>query len=186
MNTALMLMSTAWIAGADPAGCSGCSAPVAVSAASCDSCSMASPGLFARLKSKMHTCTPCGTPLFSHGTPLFSRSTSMAACDPCGSSSPGLLAKLKARFHHGKDCGTAAPCASPCATGDCGGGHVAASTGGCALPPVPGAAAPVPSPESPKEMPKPKDGTPLKVEPKKVGVEVPSVVLPTSAPVVPF
>ena len=110
----------------------------------------------------MHTCTPCGTPLFSH-------STSMAACDPCGSSSPGLLAKLKARFHHSKDCG-AAPCASPCATGDCGGGHVAASTGGCALPPVPGTAAPVVSPESPKEMPKAKDGTPLKVVPKKVGI----------------
>ncbi len=181
MNTALMLMGTAWIAGADPAGCSGCSAPVAVSAASCDSCSMASPGLFARLKSKMHTCTPCGTPLFS-------RPAAAASCDPCGGSSPGLLSKLKARFHHGSDCATAAPCASsPCATGDCGSTHAAGSVGGCALPPVPGSVTPVPAAESPKEMPKPKETTPpATVEPKKVRIEIPSVVSPVTAPVVPF
>ncbi len=181
MNTALMLMGTAWIAGADPAGCSGCSAPVAVSAASCDSCSMASPGLFARLKSKMHTCTPCGTPLFS-------QPAAAASCDPCGGSSPGLLSKLKARFHHGSDCATAAPCASsPCATGDCGSTHAAGSVGGCALPPVPGSVTPVPAAESPKEMPKPKETTPpATVEPKKVRIEIPSVVSPVTAPVVPF
>ncbi len=174
MNTAFLLMSTAWIAGSDPAGCAGCVGPVPV-AASCDSCGTSSPGLFARLRGKLSCGAACGTPLY----------TAPAACDSCGgSSSPGLLAKLKARFHHSKDC--AAPCgAAPCATGDCGGGCGAAGagvTGGCALPAAPGTVMPVPAAESPKEMPKAKEMPTPKVEPKKIGVEVPSV----SAPAAPF
>lgn len=171
MNTAFLLMSTAWIAGTDPAGCAGCVGPVPM-AASCDSCGpSSSPGLFSRLKGKLSCGAACGTPLY----------TAPAACDSCGgSSSPGLLAKLKGRFHRGNDCGgspcpTASPCgASPC-PGDCG------VPGGCALPATPGyampapAPAPTPMPEAPKEMPKPKEAVPMKVEPKKVGVDVPVV-----------
>ena len=140
MNTALLLMSSAWIAGSDPS----CALPCAVPAmASYDPCA-AGPGLFARLKARLPSpgCgAPCGTPLMSR--PLFAHS-SAAACDPCASSSPGLLAKLKAKF--------AAPvCASyshcpvmeTCASYTPSGGIVMGAVG-CALPPVPGTAAPTP------------------------------------------
>ena len=93
MNTAFLLMSTAWIAGSDPAGCAGCASPAPV-AASCDSCGTSSPGLFSRLKGKLSCGAACGTPLF----------TAPAACDSCGtSSSPGLLSRLKGRFHRSSD-----------------------------------------------------------------------------------
>ena len=157
MNTAFLLMTTAWVAGGDP-GCAGCGPTVALAA--CDPCG-SSPGLLSKLKGRFH------------GSP----------CDPCGSS-PGLLAKLKARFHHNdcSPCGstTSGYAAAPCATA------AGYGPGGCALPPVPGSTMPVPMSESPKVMPKPMEEpkplpTPMpKVEPNKVGVVIPSVALPVA------
>ena len=172
MNTAFLLMSTALIAGSDPAGCAGCVGPVPVAAA-CDSCGpSASPGLFSRLRGKLGCGAACGTPVYS-----------APACGDCGgSSSPGLLTRLKARLQHSKgDCGSpcaAPPCdAAPCASGDCG------AAGGYASPAAPGVVMPAPAPaplpmtESPKAMPKAE--TP-KVEPRKLGVDAPSVSVPAA------
>ncbi len=186
MNTALLLMSSAWIAGSDP----GCTLPCAVPAmASCDPCA-AGPGLFARLKARLPSpgCgAPCGAPLISR--PLFAHS-SAAACDPCASSSPGLLAKLKAKFA-APACVSASPCStsSACASyASCGSIVMGAApvTSGCALPPVPGTVAPAPPIEAPKEMPKPAAEPAKDAAPKTSSIKIPSVVVPTtSIPVAP-
>ena len=180
MNTALLLMSSAWIAGSDP----GCALPCAVPAmASCDPCA-AGPGLFARLKARLPSpgCgAPCGTPLISR--PLFARS-SPAACDPCASSSPGLLAKLKAKFA-APACASYSSCPAmeTCASYTPSGGIVMGAVG-CALPPVPGTAAPTPSIEAPKEMPKTAEPAKEAV-PKTSSLTIPSVVVPVASPIAP-
>jgi hypothetical protein len=158
MNTAFMLMTSAWIAGADPVPCDACAAPTPACTPSL--------GLLAKIKAKLHApCDPCAAPLIHK--PILS-------CDPC---SPGLFSKLKARLHHPvASCAVASPCpdASPCA--------VAAAPAGCALPPVPGAVTPTPAVETPKEMPKPKDAPkPMeekKKEPVKIEAALPGVSIP--------
>ncbi|MGL6075545.1 MAG: hypothetical protein ACRC8S_15430 [Fimbriiglobus sp.] len=161
MNSALLLMTTAYVLSADP----------------CPTiCEPATPhiGLFAKFRARLHSpCEPCAPAIMA---------PAVLSCDPC---QPGLLAKLKSRFSH-KPTMVVVPlstCGSPC-------GIVPEPTA-CSLPPLPSAApvispeAAKPMPEkepakAPKEMPKPKD------EPKKpvekvessAGIVIPSVVLP--------
>ena len=191
MNTALLLMSSAWIAGSDPGCALPCAAPAMVS---CDPCA-SGPGLFARLKARLPSAgcgTPCGTPLMSR--PLFAHASS-AACDPCASSSPGLLAKLKAKFAS-PACVSSAPCSTTSAYASCSSYASSGSivmgaapvTGGCALPPVPGTVAPTPTIEAPKEMPKPAEPAkePAKdAAPKTSSITIPSVVIPPTNPIGP-
>ncbi len=182
MNAAFLLMASASLTGYNPAGCDGCVGPVPM-VAPCDPCA-SSPGLLSRLRSRMGG--------LGH-----------SSCDPCGSSSPGLLARLRARCHKSNDCCAPAPCSTP----DCGG--AVGPTSPCALPPVPGTVMYPPSSETPQMMPmtpampgampgtttpkpvevKPKatpaDGLP-RLAPKKVDLDIPAVVLPSSGPVVPF
>jgi hypothetical protein len=119
VNAAFLLVTTAWIAGADAApppapaakaaapvysvgtaggcgaaGCGGCSS------CGCDSC-CESEGFFSRLKGHFHR----------------------SSCD-CGCESEGFFSRLKGRFHHGDDCGCDTGCGSCGSTCDSGcGGH---------------------------------------------------------------
>lgn len=158
MNAAFLLMSSAALAGADPApaapaapavistghGCNNCGAP----AACCPK-----PGLLDKIKARIGAmkhkahhcdCAPAPAP---------------APCDPCAKGAahrPNLLDKLKARFAGKKHSCGCDPCAGAPA-------HHA---------PAPGGTAP------PKEMPKPKD--PPKADPKPKG----NVSIPAPLPAV--
>lgn len=153
MNAAFLLMTSAALAGADPAPPPPPpAAPVVVSGAGCNNCAPAyaagccekKPGLLDRIKSRLggigkksHDCgcapapAPCATP---------------APCNTCGGASarPNLFDTLKARWGHKKhsNCG---PTCDPC-----GAAHIA--------PPVTGGTIGGTTP--PKEMPKPKDEKP--------------------------
>jgi len=159
VNAAFLLMSTAALAGADPApaapvapavistghGCNNCGAP----AACCEKAGLLDKikARLGGLRSKSHDCGCAPAPA--------------PACDPCAKSvadRPNLLDKLKARWGSKKACGCAPAC-DPCAT-----------TSAHPVTPAPGGTNP------PKEMPKPKD--PPKVDPKPKG----NVSVPTPLP----
>jgi hypothetical protein len=156
VNAAFLIMSTAALAGADPApvapapaapivisgaGCSNCGTPVYTSG--CGGCK---PSLFDKIKSKFgsrsHGCGCAPAPV----------AATCNTCNPCTSTAsyrPNLLDKVKGHWAS-KKCGPS--CTStcdPCATG----------VSGCATPLPPGAPAvppggTVPPKEMPKEMPK--------------------------------
>lgn len=177
MNASMLLLTSAWMAGADAApapvaapapyaapapvvgGCASCGAPACD--AGCDPCA-AKPGFFSKLKAKFAK-SDCGCDPCAHHAhkPVFSGFTTSACdtCDPCGK--PSLLDKLKAKFAKS---GCHDACAPACATGGCG------SAGGCALPAVPGAVTPAVPTETPKEMPKP-------TTPKTTQLTVPPIVV---------
>lgn len=158
MNAAILLMSSATLAGADPApaahppaapvvissgaGCSNCGTAAAYYAPSDCGCGKA--GLLDRFKARFgrksaDCCTPapCCAPA--------------SACDPCHKSAadrPNLLDKLKSRWG-----GKRSACCDPCATtyvDPCATTHAVAAPP-ATTPPVTGGTTP------PKEMPKPKD-----------------------------
>jgi len=132
MNFALVAMSSAWIAGGDPAGCIDCVVPTA---SVCDPCvAPASPSLLARLKARLP-----------------------GADGVCCLPSNGLIAKLKAKLQMPEPatypCSVAtlaaAPCAQPASLTTIG----STILGSCSLPPLPGANSVAAT--TPKEMPKP-------------------------------
>lgn len=144
MNAAILLLSLS--AGGDPAG-PGCHGPGcgAAPAPACDGCGDAKKAnLLDRLKAK-HAPKP--------------KASDCGGCDPCGGAPavPNLLDALKSRrgkHHKAADCGGCDPCGG------------AAAAAGCAGQP---AATPPPT-DAPKEMPKPKDTAPPKVDvPKTEG-----------------
>lgn len=152
MNAAFLLMSTAALAGADPApaapvapavistghGCNNCGAP----ATCCEKAGLLDK-IKARIGSLKHKSHDCGC------------APAPAPCHTCAKSvadRPNLLDKLKARFGGHKSCGCAPAC-DPCATAP------APTTG-----------------TAPKEMPKPKDAP--KVDPKPKG----NVAIPVPLP----
>jgi hypothetical protein len=157
VNAAFLLLSSAALAGADPApaapaapavistghGCNNCGAPAA---ACCPKTGLLDKikSRLGGLRSKSHDCGCAPAPA--------------PACDTCPKSvadRPNLLDKLRARMGAKKSCGCAPAC-DPCATAPHHDAH-APTTGG--TPP-------------PKEMPKPKD--PPKVDPKgNVGIPTP-------------
>jgi len=179
MNFALVMMSSAWIAGGDPTACVDCAVPVP---SICDPCTVVGgPGLLTRLKTKL----PGGDCL---------------GCLP-GSS---LFAKLKAKLQMPEP--VAYPCSLPAGMPvPC--SQTASSTivgvpfiGSCHLPPVPAAVPVAPAP-TPKEMPKPDVSNPSipkampkpTAEPAKEGkveavspLSAPKTVQAGGVPAVPF
>jgi hypothetical protein len=158
MNSALLLMTTAYVLSADPC-------PTICHPATSNI------GFLAKFRARLHApCEPCAPALIA---------PPVLTCDPC---QPGLLAKLKSRLSHRPTMMTApaSTCGSPC-------GNLLEPSA-CSLPPVPSAAPlpsseaakPMPETGPAKEMPKPKD------EPKKpvekvessAGIVIPAVVLP--------
>jgi hypothetical protein len=143
VNAAFLIMSTAALAGADPAPAAPApAAPMVVSGAGCNNCGAPAgccdkkPGLLDKIKSRIsgwgHKSHSCGCAPAPAPAP--------APCNacPCGAADrPNLLDKLKARWGSKKSC---APACDPCGT------HTA--------PPARGGTNP------PKEMPKPKDEKP--------------------------
>lgn len=163
MNASMLLVTTAWIAGADivPAGCASCSAPapapVVVAAPVSTDCGC--------------EASPCGS---SKHAGLLTKLKGMFAskggkhhkggCGACGEPAPAC-----------DSCGGAAPAPAPVV------GAPAASIPPSVMPaPVP--AAPVANPE-PKAMPKPADpATPRVQAPKVDGMfAIPQAVTPVSA-----
>jgi hypothetical protein len=161
VNAAFLLMSSAALAGADPApaapaapavistghGCNNCGAPAA---ACCPKTGLLDKikARLGGLRSKSHDCGCAPAP----------------ACDTCPKSvadRPNLLDKLKARWGSKKAHGCAPAC-DPCGTA-----HHAAH-------PAPGGGTP------PKEMPKPKD--PPKVDPKPKDPPKGNVGIPAPLP----
>lgn len=202
MTAAYLLMTSAWMAGADPVppaaspapapmpvpvhavpaagpGCGACPAP----APACDDSCGGKPGLLDKLRAKFAgmrskggcDCTPCGTPLFSK--PVFAGFTTAASdCgDSCGK--PSLLDKLRAKFKRGDSCGC--PSAG-CETSGCTTSY-AAPLAGCALPAPPPAAVPSAAPpaQPPQTMPKP-EAAPAPVEKKSSLRPVPPAITPVS------
>jgi hypothetical protein len=194
VNAAFLLVTTAWIAGADTAapttppapaptaaapvhsigtggyaGCGGCAS------CGCDSC-CESEGFFSRLKGRFHR-SECG----------------------CGCESEGFFSKMKGRLHHGGDCGCDTGCGG-CGGCDTGCGHGGGfgerlrglfhrgggdcgccdTCGGCggAISPVPGGtmkAEPIPPPkETPKKLPsgEEKKGGSVQLIPQPIGTPV--------------
>jgi len=187
VNAALLLMTSAWMAGADAApqavapapavivaGCTDCAAPVA----ECNGCGKA--GLLDRLKAKFksvgghkskgcETCETCTAPPAPAPAPCAVPAPCDTCADPCGGHKAGFLDKLKAKLgglggHKSKGCDT-------CETS-------VAATSGCATPGAP-ATAPAAPADAPKEMPKP--ATPKPATPKTTSIILP---IPT-APVTP-
>ncbi len=145
MTAAFLLMSSAALAGADPAPTPAAPAPAVVhSGAGCKNCTPApcgceKPNLLDRLKAKFgkkcHDCSSAPVPAAAPVAPPAPRN----ACSPCSvADRPNLLDKLKSRLGQLKasHCG---PVCDPC------GARVAPATGGTT---------------PPKEMPKPKDEKP--------------------------
>lgn len=130
MNFAVLMMSSVWIAGADPAACVDCVVPTTTI---CDSCATpAVPGLLARLKAKLPG----------------------ADCTTCLPSS-GLFTRLKSKLQLPEpSCSTPAGAPSPCSPSPMLTFVGAPLIGGCHLPPVPAAVPAAPS-TTPQEMPKP-------------------------------
>ena len=172
VNAAFLLMSSAALAGADPAPAAAPAAPAPVvisSGGGCSNCGVpasdccSKPGLLDRIKArfgkKSCDCAPPPCPAPCPPAPC------KPACDPCAKSvadRPNLFDKLKARCGMKKSSG---PCCDPC-----GAPHVS----GCADP-LPADAAPV-TPGTgapPKEMPKPKDEKPKGGNSATIPVPVP-------------
>lgn len=164
MNAAFLLMSSAALAGADPApaasvapavistghGCTNCGSP----ATTCCPKTGLLDKIKARLGSWKHKSDDCGC-----------APAPAPACHTCPKSvadRPNLLDKLKARLGSKKSCGCAPAC-DPCATAPAHDAHPAPPGGGTA----------------PKEMPKPKE--PPKVDPKPKGnVAIPAPLPPVT------
>lgn len=162
MNAAFLLMSSAALAGADPApaapaapavistghGCNNCGAP----ATCCEKAGLLDK-IKARLGSWKHKSHDCGC----------APAPAPAPCHTCAKSvadRPNLLDKLKARWGK-KSCGCAPAC-DPCGAAPA---VVTPAPGGTTTPP--------------KEMPKPKD--PPKVDPKPKGnVAIPQPLPPVA------
>ena len=187
MNAVLILVSSAWIAGADatqvstpvtqevipvnatapaPAGCGisgGC-------AASSDPC--ARPGIFSRIKDRFSSKSACCPAPDCAPAPVKIEKPAKAPepcaapvtvkpCDPCATAKPGILDRIRAKFRKGSACDSGCE-------------------GGCAS-----AAAPthevVPAPrETPKAAPKAAPEAPQKV-PEKTQAET-SPITPVAAP----
>ena len=142
MNAAFLMLTSAWMAGADvevtPAPVSLTSGVVSTGsscstgscgggcATACDDPCASKPGLFSRLKGKMSfghkscdTCAPAPAPVV---VPHHVHAPAASTCDD-GCSKPGLFSRLKGSFGK-KSCGTGCETAAPC----CG---TAAVVGGC-------------------------------------------------------
>ena len=161
MNAACLLMSAAWMAGADtashplPAGApavintgSGCSNCGPVASAYCDD-PCAKTGILAKLKSKVGGLGKKGGDCGYAPAPA-------PACDACASSRPNLLDTVKGRFGKKKGGDCCAPACAP-ACDPCG-----AAPAVVVHPPA-GAITP---PPPPKDMPKGKDADPKPKEPE--------------------
>ncbi len=166
MNAAFLLMSTAALAGADPApptpapapaapavvsgsGCSNCGAPPVYTGGCCEP----KMGLLDKLKSRMG-----GFGKKSCGCAPAPVSCAPAPCSTCSSvaNRPNLFDTLKSRMGSKKHCGGHTGCGPTCDT--CGATHLMPPTGA----PVPPTGTPpkempktdAPKTEAPKEMPK--------------------------------
>ena len=158
MNAAFLIMSSAALAGADPAPAAPAApaAPIVVSGTGCTNCGApaytsgccgSKPSILDKIKSKIGSR--------SHGCGCAPVADPCNTCNPCStaSSRPNLLDNLKAKWASKKHCG---PSCDPCGT----------AVTGCASPLPPGAApaAPpstgttAPPKEMPKETPKAKTG----------------------------
>ncbi|HEX5270648.1 MAG TPA: hypothetical protein VFW33_09190 [Gemmataceae bacterium] len=178
MNAAFLIVTTAWIAGADAAapaapaaapvysvgtgGCAGggCGSSCYGGCDSCGGCGCESEGFFSKLKGKVHRSggdCGCGCETEKHfghvsGHVYATGCGCDSGCDACGGhSSGGLREKLRGLFHRGGEisCGCGG-----CDTG-CGGcaGCGGASTSGV-LSPVPGGTMQKEQIGMPKEEPK--------------------------------
>ena len=175
MNSAILIMSSAVLAGADPAppppppaapivvnggaGCNNCGA--APYAAYAGDCCGKKPGLFERFRGRIggfgHKSKDCGCAPAPECNPC---PPPPPVCNPCPTTChdrPNLLDTLRARWAKKKSCTPAPVCCDPCAGAPLG-GYPAVNPIGPGIPPgvtpgvPPGGANP-----TPKEMPKPKD-----------------------------
>ncbi len=196
MNAALLLLSSAWVAGADtpppaaaapapvmaapawpaPAGgCADCAAGPCPGAS--DPCPCEKKGLFGK-KKKGGGCD-CSAPEPRKG--IFHGFTT-AACDGCGGGH--LFGKLKSKFHHGGydvgyggyDAGWGGGCGAPAWGG-------APAVGGCALPPVPGTAPLLPPATAPQQMPQPANPPKSNGTGSSAYLPLPSAVAPAGGPI---
>ncbi|MCE9530903.1 MAG: hypothetical protein K8T89_07245 [Planctomycetes bacterium] len=188
MNAALLMLTSAWMAGADHHAPTAAPAVVSTGSscatggcatATCDDPCAKKHGLFDRLKGRFAkgcgceaapACAPA--PVCKVEAPKCNTCNAAPACDSCGS--PGLWSKFKARFskHGASSCNTCDSCASG-----------APVTTGTSNPEV------IPPPKDKKEMPKdlPKGGvTNLRVEPIVTPVVAPRPTIDVSGPTNPF
>jgi hypothetical protein len=135
VNAAVLMLTSAWMVGADPAPAPGSPAPFSAGPActgggcspACDSC--AKPGLFSRLRAGLHrsscgcesapACGACNTcarvGLWAKLKDRFSHKNSCGTCNTCGGDTcgrTGMLTRLRERFSHKNSCGTCSTCAS--------------------------------------------------------------------------
>ena len=120
MNAAFLLVTTAWLAGADPAPpaplpatpAPAATAPAPAPAASCGTCGSCSEseGLLAKLRARLHkdTCDTCAPAPKYAPAPCF---TPAPKCDVC--EGPSLLDRIKAKMHK-DECGCQGSCGSAC------------------------------------------------------------------------
>jgi hypothetical protein len=161
VNAAFLLVTTAWLAGADPVPPPAHPAPAPVaSSASCDGCCNDDCGcgghkLFGKLKGLFHRDCGCdtgcntGCDTCGHGHAWGGgwghKSADCGCNDDCGCGGHKLFGKLKGLFHRG-DCGC-----DTCGCDSCGAnGAIAPAPAGAVAP----RAEPIPAPkEAPKKMP---------------------------------
>lgn len=168
MNAAFLLVTTAWLAGADPAQPAPQAAPAATPA---PVGAYAAPGAYA------HGAYGGGYGGCGAGCSGGCDTCCDSCCDECGKG--GLFGKLKGMFSRKSCCDTCESCCDSCGSG-CGGGYGAAVASPIPLAPR-GEAIPAPkSSEPPKAMPKeaPKD---TEAAPKTGMLLSPSPVAPASS-----
>lgn len=186
MNAALLLMSSAWMVGADAApapaaspapvvanaGCNDCSAPCG----DCGGCSK--PSLLDRLRARIKSigghrhkggdccepaCPPPPPPPSCCAPPACSVPAPCDVCaDPCGGHKAGFLDRLRGRLGGHKH---QAACCDLCGSSSC-------ANGGCATPAQPGTTPPAQPADPPKDMPK--------AEPKSTSITLPAPIVPVT------
>ena len=133
MNAAFLLVTTAWLAGADPIPAAPVAAPAMVAApgAGCSSCGASTcgscgtgadrEGLLSKLRARFHrdSCDSCA-PACAPAPVCAPKCAPAPVCNTCNScdEGPGFFAKLKAKFAR-EDCGCKGSCGSSCDS--CGG-----------------------------------------------------------------
>ena len=135
MNAAFLLVTTAWIAGADTApanppparvvpapvysvgtpGTAGCCGGASTGCGGCDSCGCEKEGFFSRLKGRFHRHNDCDCGCTSS-------SSSCGSCGSCGCESGGFFSHLKGHTHH-NECGCDSGCGGCGSSCDSCGGH---------------------------------------------------------------
>jgi hypothetical protein len=117
VNATFVLVTTAWLAGAEPAGTPAPPPSAAVNSSccsgTCDACCESGhhrESLFSRLKGRFHRGGDCCDTGCSSSAPAPAAASccnaapAASCCDTGCEEKPGFLTRLKARFHRGNDC----------------------------------------------------------------------------------